>query len=78
MVKLTVGFSQSAYTLTTYRVVAQSMAKTVTAWGCEPAADPLGLDLLSKLLVYEPSSRLSAQQSLLHPYFDDLDKSAFR
>jgi serine/threonine protein kinase len=54
------------------------MAKTVTAWGCEPAPDPLGLDLLSKLLVYEPSSRLSAQQSLLHPYFDDLDKSAFR
>jgi serine/threonine protein kinase len=55
----------------------QSMAKTVTSWGREEVPDPLGLDLLSKLLVYEPSSRLSAQQSLLHPYFDDLDKSVY-
>ena len=55
----------------------QSMAKTVTRWGREEVPDPLGLDLLSKLLVYEPASRLSAQQSLLHPYFDDLDKSVY-
>ena len=55
----------------------QSMAKTVTRWGGEEVPDPLGLDLLSKLLVYEPASRLSAQQSLVHPYFDDLDKSAY-
>jgi len=30
---------------------------------------PLGLDLLSKLLEYDPTKRLTAQQALEHPYF---------
>ena len=34
--------------------------------------DELFIDLVSKLLVYEPSKRLSPYQALLHPYFDDL------
>jgi len=35
--------------------------------------DPLGLDLLSKMLVYEPSKRISARDALRHPFFDDLN-----
>lgn len=37
--------------------------------------DSLGLDLLDKMLVYDPVKRISAKQALQHPYFDDLDKS---
>ena len=37
--------------------------------------DANGLDLLDKMLVYDPSKRISAKQALKHPYFDDLDKS---
>jgi len=36
--------------------------------------DELGLDLLSKMLTYEPSKRISARDALRHPFFDDLNK----
>ncbi|VDM22618.1 unnamed protein product [Hydatigera taeniaeformis] len=36
--------------------------------------DAKGLDLLNALLLYDPSSRINAQQALLHPYFADLDE----
>jgi len=42
-----------------------------------PDLEPSGLDLLSEMLVYEPSKRISAKKALEHPYFDDLDKSQF-
>jgi serine/threonine protein kinase len=32
----------------------------------------LGADLLDKLLIYDPESRISASQALRHAYFDDL------
>ncbi len=35
----------------------------------------LGCDLLEKMLKYNPGSRLSAKESMKHPYFSDLDKS---
>jgi len=38
-----------------------------------PALDLLGIDLLSKMLIYEPSKRISARQALAHPYFADLE-----
>ncbi len=41
-----------------------------------PSLDERGQDLLSKMLVYEPSKRISAKAALNHSYFDDLDKSA--
>jgi len=47
----------------------QSLKKIV------PDMDPLGLDLLSKMLIYEPSKRISAREALKHPYFHDLNKA---
>ncbi len=38
----------------------------------KPRTDPLALDFVSKLLVYEPKKRLKPMESLLHPYFDEL------
>jgi len=37
-----------------------------------PQLDPLGLDLLAKMLAYEPSKRISARAALRHPWFDDV------
>ena len=38
--------------------------------------DEKGLDLLSKMIVYDPYKRISAKQALNHPYFDDYDRNA--
>ncbi|VDK42374.1 unnamed protein product [Taenia asiatica] len=40
------------------------------------ALDAKGLDLLTALLLYDPSSRINAQRALLHPYFGDLDEES--
>ena len=37
--------------------------------------DPLYIDLVSKLLVYDPEERLTPYKALCHPYFDDLRNS---
>ena len=37
-----------------------------------PSLCPAGLDLLSKMLCYEPASRISAKTALAHPYFADM------
>eukprot|EP00824_Muranothrix_gubernata_P019246 TRINITY_DN38838_c0_g1_i1.p1 TRINITY_DN38838_c0_g1~~TRINITY_DN38838_c0_g1_i1.p1 ORF type:complete len:322 (-),score=80.93 TRINITY_DN38838_c0_g1_i1:82-990(-) len=39
--------------------------------------DPVGLDLLKQMLVYEPRHRISAKAALNHPWFDDLEKGQF-
>lgn len=36
----------------------------------------VGYDVLQKLLVFEPSKRISAKAALSHPYFKDVDKTA--
>jgi len=35
--------------------------------------DPLGIDLLGKLIEYQPEKRYSAEVALQHPYFEDLN-----
>lgn len=37
-----------------------------------PQIDNLGLDLIGKLLQLRPDNRISAQEALRHPWFDDL------
>jgi len=37
-----------------------------------PQLDALGVDLLSKMLQYEPSKRINARAALAHAYFNDL------
>ena len=36
--------------------------------------EPLGLDLLNKMIQIDPCKRISAKQALQHPYFNDLKK----
>ena len=40
-----------------------------------PGLDALGVDLLARLLTYEPNKRISGKDALQHPYFADLDAS---
>ncbi|EER07674.1 CDK5, putative [Perkinsus marinus ATCC 50983] len=37
-----------------------------------PSLSPDGVDLLSRLLKYDPSKRITGKQALEHPYFNDL------
>ena len=39
-----------------------------------PRAETSLIDLLNRLLVYDPGERFSAIQALCHPYFDELKK----
>ncbi|CAH2036680.1 unnamed protein product [Thlaspi arvense] len=41
-----------------------------------PNLEEAGLDLLSKMLEYEPAKRISAKKAMEHPYFDDLPDKA--
>jgi len=37
-----------------------------------PKANPVALDLLSKMLVFNPNNRYTVEQCLAHPYFNGL------
>ncbi|XP_073001520.1 cyclin-dependent kinase B2-1 [Typha latifolia] len=39
--------------------------------------DADGLDLLLKMLLYEPAKRISAKKAMDHPYFNDVNKACF-
>ncbi|KAK1393476.1 cell division control protein 2-like [Heracleum sosnowskyi] len=41
-----------------------------------PHLDESGLDLLNKMLRYEPSKRISAKEAMEHPYFDGIKKDS--
>jgi len=34
--------------------------------------DPVGLQLVDRMLVYDHTKRISAQEALMHPYFDSV------
>ena len=36
-----------------------------------PSLDPRGIDLLDKLLAYDPINRISARRAAIHPYFQE-------
>ncbi|URD93971.1 hypothetical protein MUK42_00706 [Musa troglodytarum] len=42
-----------------------------------PTLEANGLDLLSKMLQYQPSKRISAKKAMEHPYFDDVNKVSY-
>lgn len=42
-----------------------------------PTMDPLLEDLLNKIMIYDPSKRLSAGEVLCHPYFSDIRDHEF-
>ncbi|KAI8813415.1 putative cyclin-dependent protein kinase [Cladochytrium replicatum] len=44
----------------------QSLASKV------PMIEPLGMDLLQRMLQYQPNMRISAKEALIHPYFQEL------
>ena len=46
--------------------------------GCQ-LADHCDIDIVcvQQMLQYNPVKRISARQAMLHPYFADLDKSAY-
>jgi hypothetical protein len=37
-----------------------------------PAIDPAGLDLLKRMIQYQPQLRISAKEALSHPYFHEI------
>lgn len=39
-----------------------------------PALDPIGLDLLARMLCYYPAHRITARQALSHAYFHDIQQ----
>jgi serine/threonine protein kinase len=52
---------------------------TFPQWSAQPLKnymkdlDDNGIDLLARMLVYEPCKRISAKDALRHPFFDDLN-----
>jgi len=43
-----------------------------------PNLDADGLDLIARMVCYDPAKRVSARDALEHPYFGDLEKGQFR
>ena len=59
--------------VTSYQDFKASFPKWVRDYDARICANMsvVGLDLLEMMLVYDPSTRISAKQALNHPYFTD-------
>lgn len=42
-----------------------------------PGLDEEGLDLLGRMLTFDPSKRITAKDAMRHPWFDEVDRSQF-
>lgn len=40
--------------------------------------DQQGINLLSSMLIYDPNKRVTANDALHHPYFDDINRASFK
>ena len=40
--------------------------------------NPLAIDLLEKMLIYNPEKRIKPFDALAHPYFDEIRKESFK
>lgn len=62
----------------------QDFSPLFPKWSTKPLATIVnnlpreGIDLLERMLAYHPAKRISAKAALDHPFFDDLDKSAYQ
>jgi serine/threonine protein kinase len=43
-----------------------------------PTLDPLGVDLLNRMLQYDPARRITAQAALDHQFFAEMKQAAQR
>lgn len=43
---------------------------------CFPSMDDQALDLLKKMLIFNPKNRLTVEEALKHPYFKEFHNSA--
>ena len=59
------------YSRRTYAVGCRSRDYTTAAVEVKYALSPH----VQKMLLYNPGKRINAKAALVHPYFDDLDKS---
>lgn len=53
-------------------VQSQKFSRGVNFSSLYPHADPLALDFLSKILVFDPSKRITVDEALCHPYIASL------
>lgn len=56
----------------TWKLLQNNMAKKLNLSDLYPNIDEVAIDLLDKMLLYNPEKRFTALQCLHHPYFDEI------
>ena len=55
-----------------YLIEKESTVERMTWEQLIPSAPPVAIDLVKKLMTYDPAERLSSLEVLKHPFFEDL------